>query len=196
MLLHLLIVALGANLFCRSAIEIEKNLPVEIDAGLLAITDLNPVDSEAYTYDFACWATCTRSLLQSGLFSANTEAYLAETAREGIQLLLNNLFSLPTTSSADGPLARLPKPTTLLPRAKSLPKPKPPTKWEKFAAAKGIDKRIKDKKVWDEEKQDWVDRWGRAGKNKEKEEQWIQELPDNARMFFMNVSCSFLWFRR
>lgn len=42
---------------------------------------------------------------------------------------------------------------------------------------------MKDKKVWDEERQEWVDRWGRGGKNKEKEEQWIQVLPDQARMY-------------
>lgn len=35
-------------LACRSAIEIDKNLPVDIDAGLLAVTDLNPIDPEAY----------------------------------------------------------------------------------------------------------------------------------------------------
>jgi regulator of ribosome biosynthesis len=34
--------------------------------------------------------------------------------------------------------------------------------------------------VWDEEKQEWVNRWGRDGKNKEKESQWITEVPSNA----------------
>jgi regulator of ribosome biosynthesis len=79
-------------------------------------------------------------------------------------------------------LAVLPPPTTQLPRSKHLPKPKPPTKWEKFAAAKGIQQSKRDRKVFDEEKQEWVNRWGRAGKNHEKEDQWITELPDNAGM--------------
>ena len=74
-----------------------------------------------------------------------------------------SLFSLPTTSSEDGPVAQLPPPTTQLPRAKPLPKPKPLTKWEKFAKAKGIQKKVREKKVWDEEKQEWVDRWGWKG---------------------------------
>jgi regulator of ribosome biosynthesis len=130
------------------------------------------------------------------LRSYDREAYLAEIAREGAQLLLAKLFSLPTTSTADiGILAQLPKPTTPLPRAKPIPKPKPPTKWEKFAAAKGISKTIKDKKVWDDDKQDWVDRWGRGGKNKEKKDQWIHVLPDQAGEYsstvLSNVPCPF-----
>ena len=102
------------------------------------------------------------------------------TARDGVQALIASLFSLPTTSSEDGPIAQLPAPTTQLPRAKPLPKPKPLTKWEKFARAKGISKTKKDKKVWDEEKQEWVNRWGWKGANKDKEVQWLTEVPANA----------------
>ncbi|KDQ08876.1 hypothetical protein BOTBODRAFT_117992 [Botryobasidium botryosum FD-172 SS1] len=142
------------------SVEVEKDIPVEIDAGLLTVTDINPIDEDLYKED--------------------REAYLQELARDGIQLLLGSIFSLPTQSSSDGPLALLPPATTLLPRAKPLPKPKPPTKWERFAAAKGIQHKVRDKKVWDEEKQEWVNRWGMRGKNKDVEEQWIHELPDNA----------------
>ena len=102
------------------------------------------------------------------------------TARDGAQALISALFSLPTTSSDDGPLAQLPAPTTQLPRAKPLPKPKAPTKWEQFAKAKGIQKKHRDKKVWDEEKQEWVNRWGWKGANKDKEVQWLTEVPANA----------------
>ncbi|OJT05386.1 Ribosome biogenesis regulatory protein -like protein [Trametes pubescens] len=102
------------------------------------------------------------------------------TARDGVQTLIASLFSLPTISSADGPLAQLPSPTTLLPRAKPLPKPKPPTKWEQFAKAKGIQKTRKEKKIWDEEKQEWVDRWGWKGVNKKEETQWLTEVRANA----------------
>ena len=124
------------------------------------MTDLNPIDDEAY--------------------AASLDEHLLATATNGVQHLLAKLFALPTQSSLDGPLAMLPKPTTPLPRAKPLPKPKPPTKWEQFARAKGISKTIRDKKVFDEERQEWVNRWGKDGKNKDKEEQWIQELPDSA----------------
>jgi hypothetical protein len=34
----------------RSALEVGQDLPVEIDAGLLAVTDLNLIDAEAYTH--------------------------------------------------------------------------------------------------------------------------------------------------
>jgi regulator of ribosome biosynthesis len=98
--------------------------------------------------------------------STNLEDYLLSTARDGIQTLIATLFSLPTLPSPDGALAQLPEPTTQLPRAKPLPKPKPPTKWERFAAAKGIQHRVRERKVWDEERQAWVNRWGRDGLNK------------------------------
>lgn len=114
-------------------------------------------------------------------YRTNLEDYLTSTARDGVQSLVAALFALPTKASPDGPLALLPKPTTQLPRAKPLPKPKPPTKWEKFAAAKGIQHKVRDRKVFDEEKQDWVNRWGKDGKNREKEEQWLSEVPANAR---------------
>jgi len=112
--------------------------------------------------------------------SENLEDHLQSLARDGVQALIASLFQLPTKPSPDGPLAVLPPPVFQLPRAKPLPKPKPPTKWEKFAAAKGIQHKVRDKKVWDEEKQDWVNRWGRNGKNREVEEQWIHEVPANA----------------
>jgi len=124
------------------------------------VTDLNPIDVESYNEDL--------------------EGYLQSNARDGIQALLNALFALPSTPSPDGPVARLPPPITQLPRSKPLPKPKPLTKWEKFAKEKGISHRKKEKAVWDEEKQEWVSRWGWKGKNKELEEQWLTEVPANA----------------
>lgn len=105
------------------------------------------------------------------------QAYLNETARDAVQLLLNKLFTLPTIRTQEGDvLAQLPKPTTRIPREKhvrssdevptlemnedslteaplfplQIPQPKPPTKWEQFAAAKGIQKRKKKKLEWDE----------------------------------------------
>ena len=111
------------------------------------------------------------------------------TARDGAQALIASLFSLPTTSSEDGPVAQLPPPTTQLPRAKPLPKPKPLTKWEKFAKAKGIQHAKKDKKIWDEERQEWVDRWGWKGTNKKEETQWLTEVPANAGAYILPTCC-------
>ncbi|KAI0060850.1 RRS1-domain-containing protein [Artomyces pyxidatus] len=148
----------------HKSVLVEKDIPLEIDTGFLTVTDLNPIDNESY--------------------EENLEDFLQATARDGIQALLTSLFSLPTKSSPDGPLAQLPPPTTQLPRAKPLPKPKPPTKWEQFARAKGIQQTKRDKKVWDEEKQEWVARWGWNGKNKEAETQWLHEVPANADVGF------------
>ncbi|TFY82761.1 hypothetical protein EWM64_g1254 [Hericium alpestre] len=155
---------LAAQAAKHKSVTVEKDIPLEVDVGFLTVTDLNPIDKESY--------------------EENLEEYLQSTARDGVQALFASLFSLPTLPSADGPLAQLAPPTTQLPRAKPLPKPKPPTKWEKFARAKGIQQTKKDKKVWDEEKQEWVSRWGWNGKNKEKETQWITEVPANADVEF------------
>ena len=158
--------------------SVDKENPLEIDAGLLTVTDLNPIDEEAYKYVFLIFIYVL--IKTNDIRSDDLEEHLLSLARDGAQALFAALFSLPTSSSPDGPLANLPPPKTQLPRAKALPKPKPPTKWEQFANAKGIQHKKRDKKVWDEEKQDWVNRWGRDGKNRELEEQWITEVPHNA----------------
>jgi regulator of ribosome biosynthesis len=124
------------------------------------------------------------SIMVLYLSSDNVEGYLQTLAQQGVQALLGTLFSLPTTSTPDGPLAQLPAIITLLPRSKPLPKPKPPTKWERFAAAKGITKTKRERKVWDEERQEWVNRWGRDGKNKQEETQWLTEVKANADVDF------------
>ncbi|KAL5729552.1 hypothetical protein ACHQM5_002487 [Ranunculus cassubicifolius] len=81
-------------------------------------------------------------------------------ATELVQAIANSLFSLPSTEDRDGPLVRLPPPTTRLPREKHLPRPAPPTKWEVFAQKKGIVKRKKDKLVYDEQTGNWKRRHG------------------------------------
>lgn len=77
-------------------------------------------------------------------------------------------------------LLSLPDPSTPLPREKPLPTPKPPTKWELFAAKKGIKdrRRAEGNKVFDEASGEWVPRWGFGGKNKELEGQWLVEVDE------------------
>ncbi|KAK6945086.1 Ribosomal biogenesis regulatory protein [Dillenia turbinata] len=79
---------------------------------------------------------------------------------ELVQAIGFDLFNLPSTEDRDGPIVTLPKPTTRLPREKRLPEPKPLTKWEAFAKAKGIRKRKKDKLVFDEQTGTWKRRYG------------------------------------
>ncbi|KAG0528200.1 hypothetical protein BDA96_06G298000 [Sorghum bicolor] len=81
-----------------------------------------------------------------------------ECLRKGTELaqaVADALFALPPNEDRDGPIVHLPPPTVGLPREKHLPKPKPPTKWELFAKAKGITKRKKNKREWDEQTQSW-----------------------------------------
>ncbi|KAG8487813.1 hypothetical protein CXB51_018264 [Gossypium anomalum] len=86
-----------------------------------------------------------------------------------VQAVADSLFNLPSTEDVDGPLVKLPPPTTKLPREKHLPKPKPPTKWEEFAKKKGIKKRKKDKVVWDEQTGTWKRRFGYDRVNDDKD---------------------------
>ncbi len=69
----------------------------------------------------------------------------------------------------EGRVAELPAPTTQLPRAKPLPKPREPTKWEQFAQRKGIIKHKRSKDVWDDEAGEYKRRFGykRAGDESE-----------------------------
>ncbi|XP_068648840.1 ribosome biogenesis regulatory protein homolog [Aristolochia californica] len=94
---------------------------------------------------------------------SNRDELVAECLQKGtelVQAVADALFNLPSRDDRDGPIVTLPKPTTKLPREKHLPKPKPPTKWESFAKAKGIKKRKKDKIVYDEQTGTWKRRHG------------------------------------
>ncbi len=83
-----------------------------------------------------------------------------EAARAITQSLVNRLFDLPSEGIKGGRMAELPPGTTRLPREKPVPKPKPLTKWQKFAQKKGIVKRKRSKLVFDETSQDWKRRHG------------------------------------
>jgi len=105
---------------------------LEVDLGNLTGYDYQPQDLASFS-------------------EKGPKVYFDETARDAVQLLFNKLFTLPTERTQEGDvLAQLPLPTTPIPREKSIPKPKPPTKWEAFATVKGIKKRKKNKLEWDE----------------------------------------------
>ncbi|KAH6798809.1 ribosome biogenesis regulatory protein family protein [Perilla frutescens var. frutescens] len=94
---------------------------------------------------------------------ASREEVVKEAIEQGtklVQAVADALFNLPSTQDPDGPLVRLPAPTTRLPREKPLPKPRPPTKWEMFAQSKGVQKRNKEKMVFDEQTGTWKRRHG------------------------------------
>lgn len=151
-------------------VTVEKPIPITFDLGNLAGFDPNPLD--------------TNSL------ELNSEKYLAEVNRDNAQLLIAQILQLPIKTTTDSnassgtqdstlTLVRLPEPSTPLPREKPLPKPKPLTKWQEFAIKKGINnKKSHDKKVYDEDKGEWANKWGYKGKNKELDNQWLVEVDD------------------
>jgi regulator of ribosome biosynthesis len=59
-----------------------------------------------------------------------------------------------------GRLVELPPPRTRLPREKPLPRPRAPTRWEAYAKEKGIVKRKRSQRVWDQDAGEWRGRHG------------------------------------
>ena len=68
---------------------------------------------------------------------SSRDAYLLELARDSTQFIIGSIWQLPTERVEDVIVAKFPPPVTRLPREKPLPKPKPMTKWEKYAKEKG-----------------------------------------------------------
>jgi hypothetical protein len=87
---------------------------LEFDLGNLAAFDPSPLNPEDFT-------------------PLNRNAKCLEVATAMAQALVSQLFVLPSEAVQGGRLAQLPPPSTALPREKSIPKPKPLTKWQKFA---------------------------------------------------------------
>jgi regulator of ribosome biosynthesis len=146
------------ELTVSSPVTVDKPIPYTFDLGNLLCNDANPLPPNPSPAD------------------------IASAARDCAQALINELLAnVPIRSSPDdGLLLTLPPPTTPLPREKPLPTPKPETKWERFARKKGIKdkKRGEGKMVYDEEKGEWVPRWGYKGKNKDGEGDWIVEVDE------------------
>ncbi|CAG8711022.1 6265_t:CDS:2, partial [Cetraspora pellucida] len=143
------------------SINVEKQVPLQLDLGLLAGFDVNA--------------------LEENKLKAETDNYLKSYTRDGTQLLINEIFRLPLTSVQDvGVVAELPKIITAIPREKPLPKPKPPTRWERFAKLKGIKKNTKSRLIYDEKRGEWVPRWGYKGANDDGANEWLVPVPDNA----------------
>ena len=173
--------------------EVEQGVaPLQLDVGFMTSVDPNPINFKQLIRrqaenDDAGKQAGPSSQRAGSILTAEGEAYLLSRARNSTQHLLNSIFSLPFTKNPDvGPLVTLPpiQFTSRIcePREKPLPKPggKALTKWEQFAKTKGIQHVKKDKMVWDDDKKEWVARWGFKGQNKNEEEQWIHEMPASA----------------
>jgi regulator of ribosome biosynthesis len=146
-------------------VQVNKPTPYTFDLGLLLASDPNP--------------------LPAADAGESAEQRLAAVARDGAQSLINQLLTtLPLQSTQQGVLLDLPAVQTALPREKPLPEAKEPTKWEKFAARKGIKPKTREQRrakgrQFNETTGEWERTWGYKG-NPKKEGQvpddWITEV--------------------
>uniref|UniRef100_A0A1L8DR56 Ribosome biogenesis regulatory protein n=1 Tax=Nyssomyia neivai TaxID=330878 RepID=A0A1L8DR56_9DIPT len=141
-------------------IVVEKLLEVQNDLGLLLCADVNDLDEEKLKSD--------------------CDDYLLQLTRDNTQLLLNELWQQPTETVEESILAKLPAPSHILPRERKIPEPKTLTKWQKFAQEKGIKKKPRMKKVFDQEADKWVPTYGYKRAAAEKDRDWVLEVPGNA----------------
>jgi len=141
------------------SIIVEKDIDVDIDLGNLLVADPNPLDF---------------SRLRTG-----REAYLLDLARDNVQLLVNKLWELPSETVEDAVVVKLPAPRTRIPREKPVPAPQEKTRWEKFAAMKGIQKKKKGRMVFDEQSKEYKPRWGYNRANDDTKD-WLIPVPDQA----------------
>lgn len=145
-------------------ITVNKPNPYSLDLGMLLASDPNPLPA----HDPA----------------VSLEQRLSETAREGAQVIINQLLTtVPLQSTKEGVLLTLPPPTTLLPREKPLPAAKEVSKWKQFAARKGIKPKTRAQRrekgsKFNEETGAYEKTWGYKGKAEEGlvPQDWVVEV--------------------
>lgn len=142
------------------SIAVHKELELEFDVGNLLACDKNRIETRDWK-------------------EQKKEDFLRSLARDNTQLLINEVWKQPTERVEEAIVAKLPEPTTPLPREKPPPKPRPPTKWEQFAKLKGIQKKKKTNLVWDETAKEWRRRWGYK-RAKDDTKDWLIEVPETA----------------
>jgi len=142
---------------------VEKPIDLTLDLGNMLAFDTNVLENEDIKDE------------------SSREEYFLSLARDNTQILVNAIWSLPTERVEEVIVAKFPPPTTKLPREKPLPKPKEMTKWEKYAAEKGIvKKKKKDRLAWDDVVQKWVPLYGYKKVKVDEEKNWCIPLSGNA----------------
>lgn len=168
----------AGNTRTKLDVAVDRPTPYTFDLGLLLANDANPI-------------TTSTPAESTSMGVDPLEARLIATARDGAQGLINQLLTTcPISSTPQGVLLTLPTPTTALPREKPLPEPKAPTKWEQFAAKRGIkpktreQRRMKSQK-YNEETGLWEKTWGhnKDGRIERKErgmaqQDWLVEVDE------------------
>jgi regulator of ribosome biosynthesis len=128
---------------------IDTKLNVSLDLGHLLVYDNQP-----FKKDFI------------------NEEDMLERGTQNVKNIFQDLFKLCKTQQGEDNEKRdfdkpednvmLPKPITVLPRARPVPKPRPLTKWEKFRKEKGLAEKKRSRMVYSEIAGDWVPRWGKG----------------------------------
>lgn len=144
----------------RKSTVVNKEVEVETDVGSLLAFDYNTLDLKA--------------------LRSETEHYLKNVTRDNVQILINKIWELPTERVDEAIVAKLPKPQFILPRSRQVPKPKPLTKWQKFAKEKGITskKKNKSKLKWDDQLQKWIPLFGYKRNKAMEQKEWLVEVND------------------
>ncbi|KAI1430048.1 ribosomal biogenesis regulatory protein [Xylaria sp. FL1777] len=151
-------------------VAVERPTPYTFDLGLLLANDANPINTSTPAE--------TSSMGVDPL-----EAQLIATARDGAQGIINQLLTTcPISSTPQGVLLSLPAPSTALPREKPMPEAKAPTKWEQFAAKRGIKPKTREQRrmrsqKYNEETGQWEKTWGfnKHGRIDRKEKGMVQQ---------------------
>ncbi|KAL2016527.1 hypothetical protein VTK56DRAFT_3421 [Thermocarpiscus australiensis] len=145
-------------------VTVDKPTPYTFDLGLLLANDPNPVSLPQPT-------KTDRAALES---------HLASVARDGAQVLINQLLTTCAISSTpQGVFLSLPPPQTPLPREKPVPTPKPETKWQAFARRRGIKPKTREQRrnlQYNEATGAWERRWGYKGANKAGQDEPVVEV--------------------
>lgn len=146
-------------------VTVDKPTPYHFDLGLLLANDPNPLSLPTAPSD--------------------RESALAAVARDGTQVLLNQLLTTcPISSTSAGVLLSLPPAQTPLPREKPVPAPKAETKWSAFAKRRGIAPKTREQRrnlALDEVTGEYGRKWGYQGANKAGQDEPIVEVAFNSK---------------
>uniref|UniRef100_A0A061RH30 Ribosome biogenesis regulatory protein n=1 Tax=Tetraselmis sp. GSL018 TaxID=582737 RepID=A0A061RH30_9CHLO len=158
----------------------ERVTPLRVTDELLGVQKWQEYEG-SLEFDIGNMAAFEPSALKTEEFDCpeKREDVCQKLAQEITQSLVAKIFALPSEAADVGRLAILPGPSTPLPRAKPLPKPRPPTKWEIFAQQKGIQKKKRSKLLYDESSGEWRRRYGYKKANNDEDIPIIEATSDD-----------------
>ncbi len=143
---------------------------ITVDLGILSLFNQNTPTQDQYTETQSNFLHLLNELLK---LKQKTEQELIDKPEEA------QIYDFEASKFE----VSLPKKITIFPRHKKIPiMTRQKTRWENFAATKGIQKKKRSRMVFDENKADWVPRWGaRSIKKNKNQEEWAIELQPGER---------------